>query len=205
MKKIAKNVIDLREAWLQRATVAFRERFAAVGVHVPADVKVSCGWPGGGSPRRRIGECWSRGSSASKVNEVFLSPLCADPVIVADVLGHELLHAVDNCESGHGKTFTRNSKLAGYTGGKQSAAIGETLDWVKALCLKLGRYPHGQVTLPAKRKGAQHGLHKLACSCGNVAYMTQSKLAEYGPPACPVCEEVMEPVERQDKKVVTTV
>lgn len=65
-----------REEWLSHAAHALREGFVTHGgVAVPADVKVSCGFPGGGSATRRIGECWPRSRSAAKLNEVFISPV----------------------------------------------------------------------------------------------------------------------------------
>lgn len=192
----------LREAWLRAATIHLTRRFAAAGVTVPPDVQISCGWPGGGSAQRRVGECWSRASSASRVNEIFISPHAADPLSVLDVLGHELLHAVDDCRSGHGRDFRHASKRVGYTGGKRAAATGDTLTWLKTLLPRLGVYPHAAMTLPAKRTGSQHGLHKLACGCGNILYATEHKLASFGSPSCPRCQEEMRRVARQIKKII---
>jgi hypothetical protein len=196
---------DVREQWLQRATRALTLRFAASGVVVPPDVKVTCGFPGGGSPRKRIGECWPRSRSLAGVNEVFINPTMENPAHVVDVLGHELLHAVDDCKSGHGRAFTKNSKLVGYSGGKVSSARGDVLTFVNMLALELGPYPHRSLVLETKEKKASNGLHGCECNCGNKVYSTAKKLEEYGFPVCGNCGEEMFPGDRGDKKVVQTV
>jgi|GEM_PF-105789 len=199
----ARLAYKAREEWLARATLALSERFAAGSVTVPADVKVSCGFPGGGSPRRRIGECWARSRSAAKVNEVFISPVLAVPYMVLDVLGHELLHAVDDCKSGHGKDFTRNSKAVGYTGGKHSRAKDATVDYLNLLAKQLGQYPHGEVVLAPKQQKPSHGLHKCVCPTGcGVWYATAKTLEDVGELVCPSCGETTKAVERREKKTL---
>jgi len=196
-----------REQWLTQATIIIRTAWAKLGVDVPADVKMACGFPGGGSPRRRIGECWPRARSAAGVNEVMISPVLDQPLVVLDVLGHELLHAVDDCKSGHGAAFTKASKVVGYTGGKHSKVErADAHALMAAILAKLGAYPHGKVALVAKKRNASHGLHKLECGCGNVSYMTAKKIEEHGWPTCGSCEqEMMLQSEREKKKVVETI
>jgi len=196
---------DVREQWLQRAAKALAARFAASGVKVPDDYKVTCGFPGGGSPKKRIGECWPRSRSLAGVNEVFLNPTLESPVQVIDVLGHELLHVADDCKSGHGKEFTRNSVAVSYTGGKTSRAAGDTLLFIQKLAVELGPYPHRSLVLAEKVKKESNGLHGCECGCGNKVYATAKKLEDYGFPVCPSCGEEMFPGDRADKKVVQTV
>ena len=210
MKKLTKidpALVMHRELWLIKATDILRTRWASMGVTVPADVKVTCGFPGGGSPRRRIGECWPRARSGANVNEVMISPVLDVPLIVIDVLGHELLHAADDCKSGHGAVFSRNSKLVGYSGGKNSKIdSGEAMALAQVLLEKVGPYPHAKVQLVGKKRNASHGLHKLECGCGNVSYMTAKKIEEHGFPVCGSCEEPMVLCsEREKKKVVRTI
>ena len=199
------QTLDVREQWLQRAAKALAADFATKGVLVPPDCKVTCGFPGGGSPRKRIGECWPRSRSLAGVNEVFINPTMESPVHVVDVLGHELLHAVDDCKSGHGAVFTKNSKLVGYSGGKRSRATGDALAFVTRLSQELGPYPHRSLVLVTKEKKASNGLHGCECGCGNKVYSTAKKLEEYGFPVCGACGEEMYPGDRGDKKVVQTV
>lgn len=88
-----------REEWLRRACARLSaEVFAPTGFALPPDVRVSCSWPGSGSPSKRIGECWSRAASEQGVNEVFISPKIDDPLRVLDILVHEGIHAIDDCK-----------------------------------------------------------------------------------------------------------
>lgn len=75
-----------REEWLNLGVEALRRIFAEAGHTVPAKVRVSCSWPGGGSARKRIGECWASKSSAENYNEIFISPVVAEPVAALDIL-----------------------------------------------------------------------------------------------------------------------
>ncbi len=54
--------------------------------------RVSCSWPGGGSARKRIGECWSPSASATGHTEMFISPRMSDVVKVVETLVHEMVH-----------------------------------------------------------------------------------------------------------------
>ena len=59
-----------REAWLNQALAKMAPLFKdKAGVEIPSDARVSVGFPGGGSARKRIGECWPRERSQDKVNE----------------------------------------------------------------------------------------------------------------------------------------
>jgi len=198
-----------REEWLLAATAEFRKAWAKVGVVVPADVKMSCGFPGGGSVLKRIGECWPRSRSAAKVNQVFINPTQSDSTKVADILAHELLHAVDDCKSGHGRDFTRNSKLVGFSGGKYShAETPEAHALIALVIARLGAYPHGILNAGGKKSSKSDGLQKYECDeCGDVLYTTLKKAEVYGVPCCRGCDSPVQMVnaKRRDKKVVTTI
>lgn len=197
-----------REAWLTKATRRIIKKWAKLGVQVPADVQLSCGFPGGGSPRRRIGECWPRARSVKKVNQVFINPTLDDPRQALDVLGHELLHAADDCESGHAGAFSRNSVLVGYSGGKNSKAISPAaVGLIERTIKALGAYPHGALLLKPKKQKQNAGLHKFECTgCGeDVLYSTESNTEAHGAPHCRACGDLMVAAKRRRKKVVTTI
>ena len=202
-----KNQQQQREEWLNRATNLFRIHWATLGVKVPKDVQLSCGFPGGGSIHRRIGECWPRSRSTKKIIQVFISPVIDNPIRALDILGHELLHAVDDCASGHGRVFTKNSGRVGYSGGKHSSAETTVAKMHLALMAKtLGKYPHGAVVLNKKIAKESSGLHKFECvEHGDVIYSTAKKVDEFGAPRCRECNAEMTPAERKQKKVVTTI
>ena len=215
MKKARKaNGMKLREEWLQHAVTRFIVAWGKQGVAVPSDVQVACGFPGGGSAHKRIGECWPRARSLAKVNQVFINPTLDHPLQVLDVLGHELLHAADDCQSGHGKAFTALSKRVGYSGGKRSAAQSDDVKrLLTVIAGELGPYPHREVILVKKQRKASDGLHKFMCSVEDdpevdtpdVLYSTAKMVEEHGAPVCRCHGEPMRPVERGEKKIIQTV
>jgi hypothetical protein len=213
------NGTGLREEWLQRAVTGFAMEWSKLGVVVPNDVRVSCSFPAGGNPTKRVGECCPRSRSMAKVNEVFINPILEVPLMVLNVLGHELIHAADDCEHKHGKVFTMLSKRVGYSGGKNSAAKSdEALLFLAKLAGELGPYPHREVLIVKKPQKENTGLHKFECAVGvkesedgeeaakpDVLYSTAKMVELYGIPLCRCHGEQMFPVDRQKKNEITTV
>lgn len=181
-----------RESWLNAAVVALHPIFAEHGYTVP-QVKVSCSWPGGGSARKRIGECWPTKASAADVNEVFISPTLDDPVRVLDVLAHELAHAVDNCQNGHKAPFVKIVRAIGLEGKPTATVAGPDLRLkLETVVLSMGAYPHSKVNINAARKKDTVRQIKRECSaCGAIWRMSRQWIdaAEHGM-WCPVCGEV---------------
>jgi hypothetical protein len=199
---------NLRERWLQRAISRYIKRWAKLGVTVPQDVRVTCGFPGGGSPSKRIGECWPRSRSLQGVNEVFINPILENSSAVLNVLGHELVHAADDCQHKHGPAFSRLCALVGYSGGKAAQAEAKSaLEFQASVVKALGAYPHAAVTLVKKAQKENTGLHKFECGNGqgDVLYSTAKKVEEQGVPKCRCCDEPMMPAERKTKSVVQTI
>jgi hypothetical protein len=202
------NLNALRERWLQRAISRYIRQWAKLGVAIPQDVQVTCGFPGGGSPHKRIGECWPRSRSVKGVNEIFISPILEDTALVLNVLGHELVHAVDNCQHKHGPVFSRLCAKVGYSGGKNAQCEAKSaLEFQSAVAKSLGDYPHSSVILVKKEQKENTGLHKFACNNGgeDVIYSTAKKVEQFGAPKCRCCDIEMVPFERGTKTVVQTI
>lgn len=183
-----------REEWLQRAVKELRRKvFAPAGIEVP-DLAVSCGFPGGGSARKRIGECWATKASDGKLAQVFISPVLDAPVHVLATLAHELIHVCDDCENGHKAPFVRMMKLVGLAGKPTSTHAGEELvDTLKDIADKLGPYPHSAINL-SDANAKKQTTRMLKVQCPNDEYTvrtTRKWLDEMGTPSCP-CGEKME-------------
>ena len=178
-----------REAWLQKATKLIARRVKEkAGVEVPQDVQVSCGWPGGGSPNKRIGECWPRSRSAEGVNQVFISPRLDDRDMVLATLVHELVHATDDCASGHGKGFSKVARAVGLEGKMTSTVAGDELKaWFKDLALPA--YPHKSV-MPGSGRSNRSGVRvKIECPDTGMAFWV-SKAGYQLVNNCPFCDGV---------------
>ena len=186
-----------REEWLVAAIEALRPLFDEVGETIPT-VRVSVGWPGGrGKKNAVIGQCWSKAASSDQVANLFISPVLDDAVRVLDVLAHEVVHAVDDCQSGHKGRFAKIAKGIGLTGKMTATVAGDDLRVrLEGIAADLGVYPHGKMVNPAAASGEpKQSTRMLKVECaegsGYIVRMTRKWLDEYGTPACPCHEERM--------------
>ena len=180
-----------REQWLMAAVDHLIPIFERAGYTVPL-VKVSVGFPSTGGKGRHLGQCWSTKSAVDGVNQIFIAPHLQTPFDFLDTLVHELVHAVDDCESGHGENFKKIALDVGLKGPMRSAGAG---DWLKQDLIRieerLGSFPHGRLNLPVramqkapKRPGAR------CLKCGYEIVMFKRYL-HLGPPLCPKDMESM--------------
>jgi hypothetical protein len=175
-----------REEWLNAALNHLRPWFKdRADATIPNDARVSVGFPGGGSARKRIGECWARKMSKDGVNEIFISPVLQDPVRMLDVLAHEAVHAVDDCVSGHKGEFKRVAKAIGLEGKMTATKAGEELQTELARVIALlPPLTHGALDLSTRKKQPTR-LVKLECDgCGMILRTTAKWLEQTGEPNC---------------------
>lgn len=180
-----------REAWLVAATEQLRDGLFKRNGEVVPPVKVSIGFPGGGSARKRIGECWNGKAASDRIPQVFISPVLAEPVRVLDVLVHELIHAIVP-DAGHKAPFKRIAVKVGLTGKMTATVAGPELEkQLRELSQSLGEFPHAQLSLSDRKKQTTR-LNKVQCSrCGYTCRVTATWLKDYGPPICPCNFKVM--------------
>lgn len=182
---MTRKQFETREEWLQACVDVLRPAFKAAGEPLREAIRVSCAFPRR-SRGRAIGQHWPNEYSADKHNEIFISPVLAEPLRVADVLTHELVHTH---HSGHkAKTFGKlartlhlEGKLTATTGGEAfKQAFGKAI-------ADLGAYPHGAMHEKARATGSQSTrLLKASCpDCGYCVRITRKWIDLSGPPACP--------------------
>jgi hypothetical protein len=183
-----------REEWLNAATKSLRPLFKAAGNDAyPKKLKVSCGWPGGGSARTRIGECWSETCSSKGATEIFISPSVAEKVKVLDILAHELVHAIVGVKEGHGPVFKRLATKLGLAGKMTATVAGpELCKQLKAIAKKLGHYPHAVLTISGRKKQTTRMIKCECRACGYACRTTSKWLESLGAPICPGCDVQME-------------
>ena len=187
-----------REDWLNQAVEKLQPIFTEQGYQVPK-VKVSCGFPSTGSTKH-IGQCWVRYASEQDINEIFISPVLDDSVAVLDTLMHELVHAVDNCQHGHGAEFKKIALSVGLQGKMRQAAAGEKLkDRLAKIATTMQSYPHKKIKHSKPQK-----IYKPTpkAKCADCGYQTRvlKKWLHYGPPICPVHKTVMTPLGNWDEE-----
>ena len=180
-----------RETWLEQATQLLNDEvFNGAGLNVPNDVKVSCGFPLGvraGSKHMAIGVCHPRSHSTGGVNEIFINPNQDDSLRVLDVLAHELIHAIDDCQDGHGSKFRSMALACGLTG-KMTATTNspELEETLQQIILELGEYPHAKVKAYKKKQSARMIKHVCSHDCGAIIYASR-KQSEENPVLCASC------------------
>lgn len=183
------NIPLTREAWLLFAVDALAPLFQEKGYALPR-IRVSCAIPSTSRRGSAVGQCWSSKSSADGANEIFISPVHADPVEVLDTLVHELVHAVDDCQHRHGKEFKKIALDLGLQGKMIAASAGPELRGRLAsiaveLTARVGAYPHAAMSVPSSIYASPKPAPKAACQkCGFRVSMLK-KYLDYGPPICP--------------------
>jgi hypothetical protein len=143
-----------REAWLHLAIEAFRPRFVEIGLPLPEKLHVSIGFGYGSraESKKILGQCWARRASADGVNHIFLGPQEGDPAGMLVSLLHELIHAADDCSSGHRGRFAEAATRLGFEGPMTSTPPSLALSAeVILLAEALGPFPHGQLTVDAAK------------------------------------------------------
>ena len=106
-----------REVWLASMARRIAPIFREAGSPLPPNLRISCGWPSrralASTKGRYIGQCWPVEASADAHIEVFVSPCIGDGPTAAAVLVHELVHAVDGNQHGHGPEFRKIALAVG--------------------------------------------------------------------------------------------
>jgi len=99
---------------------------------VPAQLRIAIGLTSSGRRSRTIGECWDNQCSEDRHFEIFIRPDLGDskdlmPMQVAEILGHELIHAAVGVAAGHGKEFRRVATGIGLVGQMKATTAGPEL------------------------------------------------------------------------------
>jgi hypothetical protein len=174
-----------REEWLQAGINGLKEMFAEIGETIP-EVYVSVGFPKGARGKgKAIGICHPSAQSSDEKAHIFIHPELVDSARVLDVLAHELIHALDNCQSGHKGNFARVATAFGLEGKMTATVAGSALTArLNALIESLGAYPHA-VLIPTGKKQSTR-LVKCECTeCGYIVRTTRKWVDIQGAPFCP--------------------
>lgn len=190
-----------REQWLEAAVnLLTKKLFEPAEFTVPA-VRVSVGWPGGrGKKKGVVGQCFASVTAADKVAQIFVSPVSGDPVTVLATVAHELVHAIDDCKSGHKGDFIKIARKIGFEHAWTSSdnRSQDLSDKLETYAEKLGEYPHAVIRLEERPTVQKTYMLKVMCPEDDDYFvrMTQTKLDEYGAPKCPCHNEEMEVEEK---------
>lgn len=184
-----KQKYETREQWLNALVEELRPIVEEQGEQVPEQVRISCGFPSKmatSRKRQRIGECWYTYTAEDGVKQMFISPVLGDPVKVADVTLHEMIHAALPDDTGHKGSFPRIARDCGLTGKPTATSAGPELEKrLQRITKKLGPYPHSALKPTGREKKQTTRMLKVECpECGYVVWTTQKWIDE-GLPFCP--------------------
>ena len=184
-----------REEWAQMILgnlfLALTEIGIAWNTPTPRELRVALA----PLPRTTLGRCHSsKKSVGGNVNMIDLSTDQGDPLELTHTLLHELLHALDDCHSGHRGRWRRWADQIGIERvGHKRGPIAEKL--VQDALAAVGTPGNHVQTVPSKRK-AESSQIRFACpECSRHVHMPR-KLADEGfAVGCVECEAAMQPQE----------
>jgi hypothetical protein len=180
--------MSTREDWLNNAVGEIRPIFQAKGYPLPANIRVTCGFPSrhARSLNRAIGEHWSSNASDDATHEILISPVVDDPFEVFGILVHELAHSATDGD-GHKGRFPKCAKALWLEGKPSSTTIGSAFRVnFNDLIESLGAYPHARLNVQANRKVQGTRMLKACCpQCGYTIRLS-NKWADAGLPDCPI-------------------
>ncbi len=105
------------EQWLDEACKLFEPLFSSKGYTIP-DIRVLYGFSTDGYSQRKkrqyLGECLSSSYTYDGQVIILITPIRNHGVDILSILGHELVHAVDDCNDLHGDIFRKISTDIGY-------------------------------------------------------------------------------------------
>jgi hypothetical protein len=175
-----------RQLWLTAALEELRVRFHKAGFELPEQLRISLGWPKGGSGTEKIGQYFAPKVSGDEHHEIFISPKLDDPVRLIGVTAHELAHAVAGAEAGHKAPFKRVAVAVGLNGPMRATEESEEFaKWVRDEVLPIiGEYPAAAITIPERAKQTTRMVKCECPQCGCLARMTREWIEKTGGPIC---------------------
>lgn len=161
-----------REQWLLQAANILTDTIMcpamdALGEQYDLEqYRVSIGHP---QSKKSIGECWKKSASTDQHNEIFITPHEDNSTAILATLIHELIHAADDCESGHKNFFARVARKVGLVGKLTATKAGDNLqEQLLDIVDAIGDIPHHKLDITHRVKPKQSTrMLKIECTgCG---------------------------------------
>ncbi len=171
-----------REQWLtENATLITADIAELFNLEQPK-IRVGCSIPFGYRENKKVlGQCWATSRSADAHNEIFISPAIDDGVQALAILTHELIHAFDDCKSGHKGAFKRIALEYGFKppltklnpNDLSESLTPELLEGLQALAAEQP-YPHASLDMSQRKKQTTRNL-KVECTTCKWSFRTSKK------------------------------
>lgn len=146
--------------------------------------------------KKVIGTCFDKTASADETFEILIRLDQHEPLEVAAILAHELVHAAVGIDAGHGAAFRKVATAIGLEGKMTATRPGAAfIAAVDPVLEKVGPFPHAPLNWGARRSGPKkQTTRQLKVQCGTCGYtcrVTSKWLDEVGAPICPCSGEAM--------------
>lgn len=189
---------ETREAYLTEAAALILDDLImpAADVYMTKarpNYRISIGFPKHTRGGKAIATCFSTEASSDQVNEIFITPEIDNPVAVMEALVHELIHAVDNCESGHRNFFAKVAREVGLEGKLRSTHAGEELAaTLRYYAELLGEFPHHRMNIDQTHVKSGNRQLKVECHDCGMTFRASKKWIDRidtWTAQCPCCQE----------------
>jgi hypothetical protein len=153
--------------------------------------RISIGFPKHTRGGKAVAVCFNRASSTDGVNEIFINPEIDEPIQVLEANVHELIHAIDDCVSGHKGFFARVAREAGLAGPLTATVADNNLkSTLEGYIALLGDFPHHKMNTEAGRKKDGTRQRKVECTdCGFLFRTSGKQISRIRhDAACPCCD-----------------
>jgi hypothetical protein len=182
-----------REDWLNHLAELMSPWFDNLDCPLPR-IRIAIGFPSTGRRGRRIGECWDGRASEDGTFEILIRPDQADPLEVAAILAHELVHAAVGLEAGHKAPFRSVALAIGLQGPMRSTTPGPGfIEAVRPMLEEVGPLPHARLGIGASTGPKKQTTRMLKAECRDCGYtvrVARKWLEEVGAPHCPAHGEM---------------
>lgn len=182
------NARRTREDWMNDVAERMRPLFAAAGKELPPRFRVTMSLT---KRSKAIGVCFDKSASKDGTYEILIRLDQEEPLEVAAILAHELVHAAVGIDAGHGPRFGSVARALGLEGKLTATVAGERFKRdVAPILAAVGPFPHARLDFDGgprsgpKKQGTR--MIKLTCDeCGYTARTTRKWLDDKGPAHCP--------------------
>jgi hypothetical protein len=192
-----------RESWLTEAANLILDDTLMLLVegkyeYERPNFRISIGFPKHSRGGKAVAVCFVREASTDGVNEIFINPEIDNPVHVMEAMTHELIHAIDNCKSGHQNFFAYVARKAGLDGKLTATHAGEKLEaTLNSYARDLGPFPHSKMVLDQGHKKDSTRQLKVQCDDESCQFLFRTSLRQLSKlfaegmerPYCPACQE----------------
>lgn len=128
-------------------------------------------------PKSQLGNCYPRSRNGANWNQIHLTAFCDNTVTIMLIMVHEISHALDDCQSGHGQAFKKQASTAGLIAPYAKADNHDRphhsdnlLQQCQELHSIIGDIPHSKLTRKPQQKGRNNNLIK----CGNCGWQANT-------------------------------